>query len=82
MRKTRFIIILSAIVIVLLACTNHGQHQNQTVEQTKRDTAAMADWERGSKYDRIGQKRIAEMYFKKAYDALKDHPARRRLEEG
>ena len=76
MRKTRFIIILSAIVIVLLACTNHGQHQNQTVEQTKRDTAAMADWERGSKYDRIGQKRIAEMYFKKAYDALKDHPAR------
>jgi AraC-like DNA-binding protein len=76
MRKSRFIIILTVLVIVLLACTNHGQNQNQTALQTKRDTAAMADWERASKYDRIGQKRIAEMYFKKAYDALKDNPAR------
>ena len=76
MKGTRFIIILTALVIVLLACTNHGQNQDQTVEQTKGDTAAMADWKRGEECDRIGQKRIAEMYFKKAYDALKDNPAR------
>jgi len=76
MKGTRFIIILTVLVIVLLACTNHGQNQGQTVEQTKGDTAAMADWKRGEECDRIGQKRIAEMYFKKAYDALKDNPAR------
>ena len=74
MKKSRLIIILIAIAIVLLACTDHGQNQNKTVLQAKRDTAAMADWKRGSKYDRIGQKRIAEMYFKKAYDVLKDNP--------
>ena len=75
MRKSSLIIILTAIAILLLACTkNHGQ--NQADQQAKRDTTAMADWKRGSKYDRIGQKRIAEMYFKKAYDALKDNPER------
>ena len=73
MRKSSLIIILTAIAILLLACTkNHGQ--NQADQQAKRDTTAMADWKRGSKYDRIGQKRIAEMYFKKAYDVLKDNP--------
>ena len=79
MRNNRFIILLIAIIagLFVAACKDGvGQGEGQTAEQTQRDTAAMADWMLGSKYDRLGQKRLAELYFKKAYDALKDDPAR------
>ena len=77
MRNTKFFISLIAIVGMLFvtACKGgFGQGEDQIPEHLQRDSAAMADWMLGQKYDRQGQKRLAEMYFKKAYDALKDDP--------
>ena len=77
MRNTKFFIQLIAIVGMLFvtACKGgFGQGEDQIPEHLQRDSAAMADWMLGQKYDRQGQKRLAEMYFKKAYDALKDDP--------
>ena len=77
MKNTKFFIPLIAIVGMLFvtACKGgFGQGEDQIPEHLQRDSAAMADWMLGQKYDRQGQKRLAEMYFKKAYDALKDDP--------
>ena len=77
MKNTKFFIPLIAIVGMLFvtACKGgFGQGEDQIPEHLQRDSAAMADWMLGQKYDREGQKRLAEMYFKKAYDALKDDP--------
>lgn len=61
------------IVLVLLAvgCTGSGEKDNRP----KWLKQAVKDYNQGIEYDMSAQSRLAEMYYRRAYEAIKENPA-------
>ena len=71
MRQSIHLTILCAVLVLMTACTNCA---NTT--KVKADIAtAKADYQRGLDYDRGWQMRIAEHYYKKAFEGFSVDPA-------
>ena len=73
MKKATYIILLCAAVALATGCSKDRavEKQDDVVKQ------AYADIKLGAEYDRQWKMRLAELYYKKAYDALQDNPAQR-----
>ena len=73
MKKATYIILLCAAVALATGCSKDRavEKQDDVVKQ------AYADIKLGAEYDRQWKMRLAELYYKKAYDALQNNPAQR-----
>ena len=70
MKKVTYIILLCAAVVLTAGCADEkaGDAMNEKVYTalTCRDDAL--------EYDKAGQMRLAELYYKRAYELLEDNP--------
>ena len=71
MRRTIYLILLYVSLALMTGCTEKkaADHVSETV------CAAQSWREDATKYDASGQMRVAELYYKKAYETLKDNPS-------
>ena len=66
-------ILVLCVVIVLVGCTGDEKSNNRP-EWVKQ---AVRDYNQGIEYDLSGKMRLAEMYYRRAYEAMKEHPEQR-----
>ena len=66
-----FFLLLCIVAALATGCSKDraGEKQDDVVKQ------AYADFKLGAEYDRAGQMRLAELYYKKAYETIKDEPS-------
>lgn len=69
----RFKILIICAVMVLVGCTE--SHKSDDKPEWVRQ--AIRDYNQGVEYDMSGQMRLAEMYYRKAYMAMKEEPEAR-----
>ena len=69
MKQRIYLIILCAVLAMVAACT----HSSETKDDVS--SPAMADYERGRAYDQGWQMKIAEHYYRKAYQGFAQNPA-------
>lgn len=72
MQKAFYLILFCTVLTLTMGCT--GKQTNGAVSEDDIVATAQADYKLGSEYDKQKKLRLAEMYYKKAYEALKDTP--------
>lgn len=71
--KILYKILVLCTVMALAGCTGSGKSDNKP-EWLKQ---AVRDYNQGIEYDMSGQMRLAEMYYRRAYEAIKEEPEQR-----
>ena len=72
MKKTIYLILLCALLASTTGCKN-SKGENGVSEGVH---AAQSDHNLGMQFDMAGQMHAAELYYRKAYEALKNDPSR------
>lgn len=71
--KILYKILVLCVVIALVGCTGNEKSNNRP-EWMKQ---AVRDYNQGIEYDLSGRMRLAEMYYRRAYEAMKEDPTQR-----